>query len=158
MTKASVLYAVCAPKWFLHRRLKLSDSHGFQNKVTSVDFSGAISGKSQHQDEPDVSFKSIIQVCQVNKMTTLAPSIPKRYKEILPDLQAQSYHQIVPPSLLIQDNRVVDGADRGDREELQEHNVKDKGEKVNITLDMVVRQKFLVSLWTPLPEQKTMSQ
>ena len=65
-------------------------------------------------------------------MISLAPSIPKRYKDILSDLQAQSYHEIVPPSHVIQDKRVVDGGDRGDREELQEHHAKDKGEKVDM--------------------------
>ena len=82
--------------------------------------------------KPAVSFNSIIQVCQVTKMITLAPSIPKRYKEILSDLQAQSYHKIVPPSHVLQYNRVVDGAERGDGEELQEHHAKDKGEKVDM--------------------------
>ena len=62
-------------------------------------------------------------------MISLAPSIPKRYKEILSDLQAQNYHKIVPPSHVIQDNQVID---RGDREELQEHHAKDKGEKVDM--------------------------
>ena len=78
---------------------------------------------------PAGSFNWIFQVCQVNKIITHAPSIPKRYEEILSDIQSQSYHKIVPPSLVIQHNRVVDG---DDREELQEQDAKDKGEKVDM--------------------------
>ena len=57
-------------------------------------------------------------------------SFPKSWEEILSDLRLLSYLKKVPPSLDIEDDRVVHDADHGDREALQEHD--GKGEKVDI--------------------------
>ena len=46
------------------------------------------------------------------------------------DLRFPSYLKKVPPSLDIEDDRVVHDADHGDRKALQEHD--GKGEKVDI--------------------------
>ena len=97
---------------------------GFKTKIPV--WTSVLESQAKISDLEQV--EEAIQVCQVNKLITLAPSIPKRYKEILSDLKAQSYHKIVPPSLVIQNNRVVDGADSGHRKELQEHDAKDKGD------------------------------
>ena len=57
-------------------------------------------------------------------MITNALSFPKRYKEIMLDQKVKSYHEIVP----VPPPQVVDGANRGDREE---HDSKGKEEKVD---------------------------